>query len=462
MSMRLKLTLTYSLILALTLIIFSTILYFSQVRFTLNNFQSRLAARGYFENGPPRPPPDEPPRRPGPPRLGVYTQIRNLSGQIIERDANLGDLELPLTEIGLQTVQSGQTWVEPVHLGGERFLVQSRLVIGPDGVRRIVQVAGSLIDRDQYLDTLRNILLVGSSIAVLGAFGVGWLLAGLTLRPINRIRQTAQTIGSKRDFSQRVDYSGPKDEIGQLATTFNDMLTELQAAYQQVEQSLQTQQRFVADASHELRTPLTTLRGNIELLQRQPPISPADEADVLADMGEESERLMRLVNDLLVLARADAKQPLRQETIQLTPLLEDICQQVRRTAPSRTLTCDISADLTMRGDPDAMKQVLLILLDNALKHTPPQAEIALRATTAEEQVNISLSDTGPGIKPTLLPHIFDRFYRGDTARTGTSTGLGLAIARELVEAQKGTLTVESKVGQGTTFRLAFLKTELEH
>jgi signal transduction histidine kinase len=240
------------------------------------------------------------------------------------------------------------------------------------------------------------------------------------------------------------------------------MLTELQAAYQQVEQSLQTQQRFVADASHELRTPLTTLRGNIELLQRQPPISPADEADVLADMGEESERLMRLVNDLLVLARADAKQPLRRETIQLTPLLEDICQQMRRTAPSRTLTCDISADLTMRGDPDAMKQGLLILLDNALKHTPPQAEIALRATTAEEQVNISLSDTGPGIKPTLLPHIFDRFYRGDTARTGTSTGLGLAIARELVEAQKGTLTVESKVGQGTTFRLAFLKTELEH
>lgn len=452
MSIRLKLTLSYSLILALTLIIFSTLLYFSQVRFTMNNFQSRLAARGYFEVDSPR----EAPRRLGRPRLGVYTQVRNLSGEIIERDANLGNFELPLSEAGLQAVQNGQTWVERVRFeGGERFLVQSRLVIGQDGARRIVQVAGSLIDRDQYLDTLRNILLVVSSIAVLGAFGVGWVLAGLTLRPINRIRHTAQTIGAKRDFSQRVDYSGPKDEVGQLATTFNNMLTELQAAYQQVEQTLQTQQRFVADASHELRTPLTTLRGNIELLQRQPSISPDDEADVLADMSEESERLMRLVNDLLILARADAKRPLRREVIPLAPLLEDICQQINRNAPDRTITCHPSPDLTMLGDPDAIKQVLLILLDNALNHTPPEANIAIKAAEANEQVEISITDTGPGIKPALLPHIFDRFYRGDTARTGTSTGLGLAIAKELVEAQKGTITVESKIGQGTTFMLTF-------
>lgn len=455
MSIRLRLSLIYSTILALTLIIFSTLLYFSQVRFTLVSFRGRLADNAFLAP----PPPGQTNRdsvlrpRPGPP--GIFTQIRNLQdGRIVERDRNWGNaIELPLSRAGLAALQQGQSWLEPITLNGERFLVHSRPVAGPNGEARIIQVAGSLTDRDTYLTTLRNILMIGSLITVSITFGTGWVLAGLTLRPITRLRQTAQAIGTDRDFGRRVDYSGPQDEIGQLASTFNIMLAELQAAYRQVEQSLTTQQRFVADASHELRTPLTTLAGNIALLQRQPPVRPEEQREILTDMEDESERLIRLVNDLLVLARADAKRPLRREAVPLSPLLADVSQQLKVLAPQRTITWAGPAAATVWGDPDALKQILLILLDNAVTHTPPETKIRVSGDGRAGKVVIRVQDNGPGIEPALLPHIFARFYQGDSARSGLGSGLGLAIAKELTEAQQGTIEVESWPGQGTTFRL---------
>ena len=139
---------------------------------------------------------------------------------------------------------------------------------------------------------------------------------GITLHPIQRLTQTARTIGDERDFTRRVTYTGPQDEVGQLATTFNSMLARLQDAYQQVAHSLEMQRDFVADVSHELRTPLTTLRGNLGLLRREPPIPAEEQADILTDMMDESDRLIRLVNDLLVLARADAGRSLAKEPLE--------------------------------------------------------------------------------------------------------------------------------------------------
>ena len=455
MSIRLRLTLTYSAILALTLIIFSTLLYFSQVRLTMNDFRGRLAGSfAIAERRLFRPPRFENEgRRPRGPF--TYAQVRNLEGQLIEPDEALEGEVLPLGPKGLQAVKRGDTWVEWISLDSERFLVQSRLVTGPDGQEKIIQIAGALGDRDQYLNTLRTILIIGSTLAVLVAFGLGWVLAGLTLRPITRIRQTAQAIGAERDFSRRVNYRGPQDEVGQLATTFNNMLTELQAAFHQVEQSLKTQQHFVADASHELRTPLTTLRGNIDLLQRDPPPNAEDQLDILTDMEDESERLIRLVNNLLVLARADAERPLRRETILLKPLLEDVCHQARTLAPDREISCQIFNTMKLQGDRDALKQIFLILLDNALQHTSSPSTIAVSSQIADKNIQVTVKDNGPGIDPARLPYIFDRFYQGNTARTGTGTGLGLAIAKELVEAQGGTITATSTLGQGTTFKLTF-------
>jgi two-component system OmpR family sensor kinase len=294
-------------------------------------------------------------------------------------------------------------------------------------------------------------LIVGSLFVVVLAFIIGWVLSGAALRPIQRITDTAHVIGAQHDFDRRVDYHGPPDEVGQLATTFNGMLNELQGAYRQTDQALQSQRRMVADASHELRTPLTTIRGNLGLLQRQPPISADDEAAVMTDLVDETDRLIRLVNDLLVLARSDTGRPLRSERVPIAPLVDDVCRQAGLLGAERIIVCEAVPEATVVGDRDAIKQVLLILLDNALKYTPAGGTITIGAAVADRVVALRIGDTGPGIAPESLPHIFERFYRSDQARTGSGAGLGLAIAKELIEAQHGEITVSSAIGKGSTF-----------
>jgi signal transduction histidine kinase len=471
MSIRLRLTLLYSAIVALILIIFSLVLYLGQSQATYRDIQQRLAdrARIVAQGGQPQPPDNvgQPPPPPGgvaqppPPLLPpeperYYVQILDAAGEVTRTAVDLEET-LPLSEAGLDAVTGGLPWNETAVINDERFLIHSRWVRGPEGTGQIVQVAGSLARRDSDLAYLRNFLVIGSCLTVLIAFGAGWMMAGLALRPIKRITHTAQAIGAEQNFSRRIDHSGPNDELGQLATTFNDMLGKLQAAYQQIAQSLQAQRRFVADASHELRTPLTTIRGNIGLLQREPPIGAEDRADVLSDTVNETERLMRLINNLLTLARADTQQPARREPVAVKPLLKDVCGQVKRLAPQRTIVCNPVGETTIIGDPDALKQVLLILSDNALKHTPPEAGLTLSSAEVGEHVTLSVADNGPGIDPVRLPHIFDRFYRGDDSRTGPGTGLGLAIAKELTEAQNGTISVKSELGRGSVFTLTFPK-----
>jgi signal transduction histidine kinase len=229
------------------------------------------------------------------------------------------------------------------------------------------------------------------------------------------------------------------------------MLTQLQAAYRQVEQALLAQRRFVADASHELRTPLTTIRGNLGLLQREPPISDDDRLEVLADMVEECDRLIRLTNDLLVLARADSGKFPTVEVVQLPLLLEDLCRQAQVLGPDKRIVCNPGPNLAVYANRDALKQVLLILLDNAVKFTPSGGTITISSKLASEMVSISVSDTGPGIAPSLIPHVFERFWRGDPARSGAGSGLGLAIAKALIEGLGGTITVDSQPGRGSTF-----------
>jgi two-component system OmpR family sensor kinase len=292
-------------------------------------------------------------------------------------------------------------------------------------------------------------LLAGSSLAIILAFAIGWVLAGAALRPIHRITQTAQAIGAEHNFSRRVDHEGPADEVGQLAFTFNDMLAELETAYRQLEDTLESQKRFVADASHELRTPLTTVRGNIELLRREPPIAFAERMEILTDTTDEVDRLIRLVNQLLQLARADAGQELQREVFPVKPLLEDVCRQAKLLAPDTTIACEPAPDLLVQGDRDALKQVLLVLVDNSTTHSMPGTIIEIGARRTDDAIVLSVRDNGPGIPPDMLPHIFERFYRGEVSRSGPGAGLGLAIAKELVEAQEGTIRVESTPGKGS-------------
>lgn len=471
MSIRLRLTLFYSTILALTLVAFSTTLYVTQTQSTYRSIEANLVRQaGFFTNSSdhaPKPPADgdagafTPDRAPAPGAdlpsgalPGRWTQTRSITGTITGLTFDLSGVSLPLSDEGLANVQAGVGWFETAQVQDEPLLIYSTLVITREGAPLIVQVAYPVGQPQQTLNTLRLILIAGSSLAILLAFAAGWMLAGAALRPIQRLTHTAQAIGAERNFQRRVEYHGPGDEVSQLALTFNDMLGELESGYRQLEEALQSQRRFVADASHELRTPLTTVRGNIELLRRDPPMDEGERSEVLTDTTGEVDRLIRLVNQLLVLARADSGQALAGEVVPLTPLLAEVCRRARIMAPRHTVVCEPPPALEVQGDRDALTQVLLILVDNAQAHTPPGTVITATAEQAGDQAAISIHDTGPGIETGALPHIFERFYRGDVSRTGGGAGLGLAIARELIQAQGGAISVRSEPGRGSTFTIS--------
>ncbi len=457
MSIRLRLTLLFSAILALTLIISSVILYISISRLTFNVREDALADQAEVITSSSEFALDRvlfPTGNITTPR--TFVQTLNERGQVVYSSENLGDFSLPLSTQGYNAVMQGQNWTEPAETDAGRILIYSRWVVASEGPRSgevigIIQVARSIADQDSSMETLRNALIVGTGGMTLVAFGIAWVVAGTALRPINRITATAQEIGDERDFSRRVEYDGPPDELGQLTSTMNIMLTELQAAFSHAERTLDAQRRFAADASHELRTPLTTIRGNLELLRRDPPIEDEDRKEVISDIVEECERLSRLVNDLMQLQRADAEWPLTSIRVRIKPVIEEICRQARRIDPERPIVCDGLHDVSIAGNRDALKQIILILLDNAIKYGGPGTPVTVTTDANPERVKITVSDVGPGIDPERLPYIFERFYRGVEARRGTGVGLGLAIARALVEAQRGTIEVDSTAGEGSSF-----------
>lgn len=375
-----------------------------------------------------------------------YVQVRSLTGTVAYQSPDLQaeHTTLPLSAANRQSLQAGGQLNTTITVSGTRWLLSTVPLLFGSTPIGFLQLARSLYDVDRTLALLQRLLIIGGGIATIIACAAGWVLAGTALRPINRITHTAQLIGTAQDFDRRVEYTGPADEIGRLASTFNTMLSSLQAAYH-------AQRRFVSDASHELRTPLTSIRGNLGLLQRNPPIAEADRVAVLADLVSESERLSRLVGDLLALARSDAGRPLRQDAVPLGPLVGSAIRRLAVMYPHQIVHQDDRTEATALGDPDALTQVLVILLDNALKFTPPHGTISVTTDRQQDRVTLSVRDTGPGIDPVALPHIFERFYQSDAARTGTGTGLGLSIAQALITRQGGTISVQSQIGQGSTF-----------
>ncbi len=468
MSIRLRLTLVYSSILTLTLIIFGVALYSIQAQDTLDALKGDLVvssermADATLRTESAVPPRGEPDREPPPPkpfdefssdqafealREREIVRVLDAEGNLVASPFGREQDALPLSEDGLAALQSQQDWLETGVVTDENMLIYSRPIVQEEQTIYIVQVARSLTERERTLKSLAATLAGAGLVTIVIAFGAGWALSGLTLRPIHRITQTARAIGDERDFSRRVDHAGPRDEVGELASTFNQMLARLQDAYRKVEYSLEMQRDFVADVSHELRTPLTTLRGNLGLLQRDPPAPPAERADILADMVEESDRLIRLVNELLIMASADAGRSLAREPLEVQPLLEEAIRQAHQLDENRGISLEAMPGLHVLGDQDALKQVLLILLDNALKHSDGAVDV--RAQLSDGQAAIHVQDRGHGIPPDQLEHVFDRFYRGEDSSLMPGVGLGLSIAKALVEGMGGTIGIESAIGQGS-------------
>jgi len=345
----------------------------------------------------------------------------------------------PAQPIGFQTIPfQDDTW----------RVYSQQVSVGDQSGR--LQVAQELDRIDQALASLRAQALLGLPLALLLAALGGYFLADRALRPIDRVTQTAQAV-SASDLSRRIGYQGPADEVGRLARTFDTMLDRLEAAFTR-------ERRFTDDAAHELRTPLTALKGRIGVTLSQPR-RPADYQETLREMEEQVDRLIRLSNDLLFMARLDGGELRRTLTnIELADFMGAVVDQMQPLAEAKsvTLVAELPAGLTLRGDIDLLIRLYLNLLDNAIKFTPPGGQVTVRGERQNGQVIVSVHDTGPGIPAEHLPHLFERFYRVEDGRTRDrangqgGAGLGLAIAYEIARFHGGVLTVQSEPGQGTT------------
>jgi heavy metal sensor kinase len=326
-------------------------------------------------------------------------------------------------------------------IGRQRELA-TNVRVGSDDVA--VVILASLKEVDHQLGHLVTALSTGIPAALLFAGGVGYVMARRALAPVDRLRVLTEQFTAER-LDRRLPVPNQHDELGRLAQTINAMISRL-------EQSFTEMRRFSADASHELRTPLTVLRTEVEVAMSRP-LAPAEVQHLLGSVLEECERLTRLTDQLLTLARQDAGRAARPEQrVALPALLADVVETLRPLAEERAVNfrSEVS-DGDVQGDSAALRQVFVNLIDNAIKYTPGGGTVTISVRRENTSVVVTIVDTGEGIAAEHLPRVFDRFYRVDKARTRAAggTGLGLSIARGIVEAHGGQIELESTPCRGT-------------
>jgi two-component system, OmpR family, sensor kinase len=384
---------------------------------------------------------------------GLFMQVVNRRGEVNNQSATLAGQALAIPAGVLEENANRNAVFYETAIGDTEIRVYSAPVFlqgVPDAIA-FVQVAESLEPLNETLSQLRDILLLGSLMATLAVSTVAWFLAGAAMRPIARMSATAKAIEGAEDLSQRLEPPSSGDEVEQMADAFNAMLDRLEAAFQ-------AQRRFVADASHELRTPLTALRGNTDIMRRRIAsgiVDPAELIEGLDGIGEEVDRLTRMVQDLLTLARADVGWKPDMTTVNLATVAHDAMRTLAPLTTQHHLTTDIPEDttLTVVGNADQLKQLSLILLDNAITHTPPGTTVCLSADRTDGRAHLCVADNGPGIPAEHQKRVFERFYRPDAARSRTAggTGLGLSIAQWIVTIHGGQISIDSAPGEGTRF-----------
>jgi two-component system OmpR family sensor kinase len=454
-----KLTFWYTGILSLTLLLLGVIAYgllayslTHDIDASLRGMAQVIVERVYKEGSAPFPPDMDGLFRqffgftPANPYFGILNPSgRPRSGPIPSQP------QLPISPQVLHNAVHGVPTYETLQGSGPypvRILIQPVRIQGR--VISLVQVGISL---ENMVTTLRRFVLIMATVFPLGlllAGGGGWLLARRALRPVDYMTRAAQRISGER-LQERLLETGTGDELDRLARTLNEMLSRLDDYFRQV-------RRFSADASHELQTPLTILKGEIEVALRLPR-SPQEYRRVLISSLEEIERISRLVEGLLLLARADSG-VLRMDLnpVALHELVAEVGAQMQRLADNQgiSLRLDVLEPVTVYGDREHLFRLLLNLIDNAIKYTPTGGSVSLSLHGDGSQTLISVTDTGIGLSEAEQAQIFTRFYRAAEARSqsGGGAGLGLCIAQSIAEAHGGTIQVQSSSGQGTTFTVA--------
>jgi two-component system, OmpR family, sensor kinase len=330
------------------------------------------------------------------------------------------------------------------------------VALGPPGNRVGYAILGrSLTGVEATVDRVRTIFAVGALAALIMGGLASLVLTGLALRPLRRVTKTAEEIAAG-GLHRRTNVRS-RDEVGRLGSAFDRMIGRLEEAFAKVTESEQRMRRFLADASHELRTPLTALRGTSQVLLRQSNHGRPEVTAAVRDIHEETLRLSQLVDDLLTLNRLDADDSLRPEEISLLAFMDDFVDRYTTAWPTRRVDFDRTAFDRARvwADPEALRRMLLNVVDNAAKYSSAPSPIVVTAEAAPDTVAIHIKDGGPGLSAEDRKRVFDRFYRGSQSRsrrTGGS-GLGLAIVQALAERSAGTVSLETEPGSGTTLTI---------
>lgn len=383
----------------------------------------------------------------------IFVEVLQGSGQVVSSTARIGDSPPVIPPDVLRgTDRAGPSLATIDQPGAIPWRAYVQPWSRPDaGLTGYVITGQPASVRATNLKGLLGFLIISSIPALLAALGASWLVTGRALKPLRTVAETADAIGRTRDLRRRLPQPKRGDEIGVLSQSFNRMLAQLEDAQEQLAAALETQRRFVADASHELRTPLTTIRGNAGLLAFGPGVSDDVRAAAAHDIAAEAERMSRLVDHLLTLAQADAGQRLELAPVALRPVIEAVCRQAQTTNPDRTFRSVGLTDARVRGDEDALTQLLWILVDNAVKFTKPGGCIEIGLSHEDTTARLTVADDGLGIPQADLDRIFERFYQADPSRSGKGAGLGLSIARWIAGQHGGSIIARNNDGPGSTF-----------
>ena len=438
MSLRLRLALFGAAVVALALVLFGLAVYALVARSVDTNQDKELQARAAAAAGEldSTPAPDLTPRPAVAPSdlhtsTEVFIEVLSRSGSLIYSTAVLN---------GAPPVVQTQVLDDASRTGGA-FATQGDAKAGTQLRLYARQFAGGYVVAGQStrvpqsnLSGVLGFLIISGVPTLIAALAASWLVAGRAIKPLKNVAGAADEIGRTRDFGRRLPKRRSRDEVATLSTSFNRMLDQLQ-------DSFESQRRFVADASHELRTPLTTIQGNAGLLAQGPPVTEEVRRAAAADIAAESDRMARLVDRMLTLARADSGLRLELAPIDLKTVVTEVCRQAAAVHPERTVVVE-AADAAVAGDQDALRQLLWILLDNALRHA--RSRISVSLAVDGDWARLMVGDDGQGIAPDERDRVFERFYKADVARArnadgamGHGAGLGLSIARWITDQHNG-------------------------
>ena len=376
---------------------------------------------------------------------GVYVAVRGRDGEIIitsigsaQEDQQGGDT-LWRQAFSTSRAVMGTTDLSPQ---APDFAIAKRMLIS--GKTVVVEVANPIGDSLDAVATLRSILLIAGVLFVVVSLAGGYAMAYVSFRPVGRLSAVAEKISSQ-NLGERLPVRNSHDEIGRLTIVLNELLSRLEVSFN-------TQRRFVSDAAHELATPLSGIRGAIGILKTWGAAKPEVRRETIDMIDTDSRRLVDLVDKLLTLGTLDETPPLQAETFNLQACVRELVDALVTSERKDFVELELSAEILVYADLRLFENLMMILIDNALKHSGPEEKVRISAVAKEGGVNISVTDNGVGISAEDLPHIFDRFYRGDKARgrqTGGS-GLGLSIAKSIVEAHGGRILARSEPGKGAT------------